>query len=662
MPLDTVSVPREMEPLFARAEQIVSRYFRDRKHDPAHGTIEIFGERYVLVRAASLSVEFFRMVEDMYGAGREAEADEFARNILFDLAHAVGKSDAQNFHAKMGLVEPIARLSAGPVHFAHSGWAYVDIAAESRPSPDESYYLLYDHPYSFESDAWLRAQRPRQLPTCIMNAGYSSGWCEESFGVTLVAAEVLCRACGDECCRFIMAHPSRIDERVRKYLAGRAGGRATSPQVPDFFSRKRMEEELRRARDELERRVEERTRELKESNDRLRLEIAERQEVEKKLLQRHKLEAVGRLAGGIAHDFNNLMAVILNSCGLLDAGLPSGDARRQQVEDIAAAGEHAAALTRQLLTFSRAQIYTREIVDLNQIVRDLGSMLERVIGEDVELVTILSEASALVESDRGQLEQVVMNLAVNARDAMPAGGRLSIETRVTELDDDAARASGLRPGRYLALVVTDSGVGMDETTQQQMFDPFFTTKEDGKGTGLGLSTVYGIVRQHGGTISVDSAPARGARFTVLFPSADERTPSALPPAREHRVATGHETVLLVEDQERLRTVLAEVLKELGYRVLTAKSGEEALDIVAAPNVAIDALVSDVVMARIGGPELATRMRALRPNLPILLMSGYADDAQLSAMDPQPAFLQKPFRPGALAAKLRELLDRAEAPP
>ena len=245
-----------MQAPFADAERHVSRYFRDRKDDPEHGTIEIFGERYVLVRAAALSVEFFALVEALYGAGREAEADEFARNILFDLAHAVGKADAHNFHAKMGLVDPIERLSAGPVHFAHAGWAFVDILPDSRPLPDEAFFLLYDHPYSFESDAWIRAGKRRQRPACIMNAGYSSGWCEESFGVTLVSTEILCRAKGDSVCRFLMAHPDRIAAEVERYLTKRPRAALRAPDrllgIPDFFSRKRIEEELYRARDELE--------------------------------------------------------------------------------------------------------------------------------------------------------------------------------------------------------------------------------------------------------------------------------------------------------------------------------------------------------------------------------------------------------------------------
>ena len=248
MGLKTVKVPKEFEGLFAKAEEVVSTYFGRRKSDPTKGTIEIFDERYVLVRAASLSVEFFDLVENLLGKDSKGEARALAMNVLFDLAHAIGKSDARNFHEKMKLKDPIAKLSVGPVHFSHTGWASVSIFPESKPSPDENYYLIYDHPYSFESDAWIRSGRKTDFPMCIMNAGYSSGWCEESFGVDLVASEILCRAKGDDCCRFIMAPPQRIEEHIQRYSAENPGlaGRIAGFKRYDFFERqKRMEQGLK---------------------------------------------------------------------------------------------------------------------------------------------------------------------------------------------------------------------------------------------------------------------------------------------------------------------------------------------------------------------------------------------------------------------------------
>ncbi len=648
MALKTVRVPEALEGQFAEVEKLVSRYFLDRKDDPAHGTIEIFGERYVLVRAASLSVEFFSLVGDLYGPGREVEADEFARNILFDLAHAIGKSDAHNFHAKMDLTDPIARLSAGPIHFAHAGWAFVDISPESRPSPDEDYFLVYDHPYSFESDAWLRAKQRRDFPVCIMNAGYSSGWCEESFGVTLVATEVLCRARGDAACRFVMAHPSRIETSVERYLAGASRGAVTpSYQIPDFFARKRTEEELRRTRDELEERVVERTAALT-------AEIAERTQMERQLLQAQKLEAVGRLAGGIAHDFNNLMAVIIGNAGLLGSRLPGDSPLRAFADEITSAGKRAAALTQQLLTFSRTNVLAREVVDINQIVGELGRMLHRVIGEDVELTVTLGNGVGCVMADRGQIEQVVMNLVVNARDAVASGGSVTVETSRVDLAAAIATDLGtLAPGRYVVLSVRDTGVGMDDGTKAQIFDPFFTTKTAGKGTGLGLSTVYGIVKQAGGGVTVESAPGKGARFAIYVPRVEATATTRISERRMLAVVLGTETILVVEDQEQLRTVIVRALRDSGYTVIGAGDAADAIELAARHAGPIHLLLTDVIMPRMHGPELAKHLLAARPDMRVVFMSGYTDGASL---EDGAELLAKPFATDVLGRKVREVLD------
>src|SRR5215471_8362318 len=460
MALNTVNVPPKMELLFHRAEEIVSRFFSERRDDPSRGTIEIFGERYVLVRAASLSVEFFQLVSDLYGEDRRDEADAFARNILFDLAHGLGKSDARNFQAKMSLEDPIARLSAGPVHFAYAGWAFVDISPESVPAPDESFYLVYDHPYSFESDAWLRASKGRDFPVCIMNAGYSAGWCEESFGVKLVSSEILCRARHDETCRFIMAHPDRIEAHVARYMEAQPhlASRIRDHQIPGLFARKRMEEALRRSHADLERWLEERTSELRAANERLRSEMKERELVEKKLRQAHKLEAIALLAGGVAHDFNNLIAVMLTRAGLLERRLPEGDPARDELEQIRRAAERAALLTKKLLAFGRVQVVQRQVVDVHTVLADLWGTLLPLIGEDIVLEQRLHRSpngsplmtGPAIEADRGQLEQVIMNLVLNARDAMPRGGRLLIETARVELSEPLAVTTGsLRAGRYV---------------------------------------------------------------------------------------------------------------------------------------------------------------------------------------------------------------------
>jgi two-component system cell cycle sensor histidine kinase/response regulator CckA len=664
MALKTVRVPAQMEALFLDAERHVSRYFQDRKDDPEHGTIEIFGERYILVRAASLSVDFYGLVERIYGPERHEEADEFARSILFDLAHAVGKSDARNFHSKMGLVDPIAKLSAGPIHFAHAGWAFVDIFPASNPSPDESFCLVYDHPYSFESDAWVRAGTRRAAPACTMNAGYSSGWCEESFGVTLVSTEIFCRAKGDPVCRFLMAHPDRIAGVVERYLAEGATSRPrpTTYTIPDFFSRKRMDEELRRAQAELEERVRVRTAELVQANALLTHEIEQRKRAEHQLLQTQKLEAIGRLAGGIAHDFNNLMAVVLGSGGLLAKRIPADNALHPLVDSILQAGERAAKLTQQLLAFGRAQPHAQGQIDLNECVGDVSKVVEQALGDQVRLEVRLGADAGSVRADRGQIEQIVMNLAVNARDAMASGGVVLLKTgREQVTDARSLELGGIEPGDYASMEVSDTGVGMTESVLSQAFDPFFTTKEAGKGTGLGLATVYGIVKQLGGGIAVASRPGEGSRFTVHLPRLE---PVSVPVRREEipdPIAAHGETVLLVEDQSSLRRVVREVLEEYGYAVIEAADPAAAMRVATTHAGPIDVLLTDVLLPNGSGPDLAERFAALRPGAAVLFVSGYADDALLTRVrGASAAFLAKPFTPDALAKKLRETLDaRAE---
>ncbi len=298
----TVKVPKEFEPMFEKAQEYVSKYFKEKIEDPSKGTIEIFGQRYILIRAASMSVDFFETVKKLYKDKGDKEALNVARSLLFDIAHAIGKADAKNFHNRMKLRDPIEKLSAGPVHFSHSGWAFVDILPESRPSPDENYFLIYDHPFSFESDAWLKADKKSGFPVCVMNAGYSSGWCEESFGIHLVASEIMCRAKGDDVCRFIMAHPSKIEDYIKEYLKKEPelAKRVTKYEIPGFFKRKHMEEQLRRAHDELEIRVQERTEELAKANKALQAEITERKRAEEKIRYFQKAVESGSDAIGMS--------------------------------------------------------------------------------------------------------------------------------------------------------------------------------------------------------------------------------------------------------------------------------------------------------------------------------------------------------------------------
>jgi nitrogen-specific signal transduction histidine kinase/ActR/RegA family two-component response regulator len=378
---------------------------------------------------------------------------------------------------------------------------------------------------------------------------------------------------------------------------------------------------------------------------------------EEQLRQAQKMEAVGRLAGGVAHDFNNLLSVILSYTSLALGDIHAGHTLHTELEEIKRAAERAAELTRQLLAFSRQQVLEPRIVDLNDVITRLDRMLRRLIGEDIELRTVTSEELGRVKVDPHQIEQVIMNLVVNARDAMPGGGVLTIETADVDFDLDASQDHiGIKPGRYVMLAVSDTGIGMDRETQARIFEPFFTTKPLGKGTGLGLSTVFGIVSQSGGHVWVYSEPARGASFKVYLPRADSeeiRTESR-PPLEQHE---GTQTVLLVEDEDQVRRVVMSVLRRNGYTVLEARDPAEALRLTQDHPNPIDLLLTDIVMPQLSGPELARRILLLRPQIRVICMSGYTDETVLNhgVLEAGMAFLQKPLTPDALLRKLREVL-------
>jgi two-component system, cell cycle sensor histidine kinase and response regulator CckA len=386
----------------------------------------------------------------------------------------------------------------------------------------------------------------------------------------------------------------------------------------------------------------------------------ERRQAAHRLRLAGRMEAVGQLAGGIAHDFNNLITVITGYSELLLARLDADDPKRREIQEIQGAGQRAAELTRQLLAFSRRQVMQPELLDLNAIVREAGSMLRPLIGEDIELVIRPADDLAPILADPGQVHQVIVNLAINARDAMPEGGLLVVETANVELDASYHKQRDVVPaGSYVMLAVSDTGHGMDEDTRAQVFEPFFTTKASGKGTGLGLSTAYGIVKQSGGFIWVYSEPGEGTTFKVYLPRAEESMPAPRQPVATERPSTGTETILIVEDSDAVRVLVGEMLEPRGYSVLSAATGKEALAICGDPERRIDLLISDVVMPDVRGPELQQRIAALRPGLPCLFISGYAGGAAegRGTVALGAPFLEKPFSADTLAAKVREILDR-----
>ena len=393
---------------------------------------------------------------------------------------------------------------------------------------------------------------------------------------------------------------------------------------------------------------------------------AEKAKLEEQLFQAQKMESIGRLAGGVAHDFNNLLTVINGYSQLVMAELGQDDPKRDALTEIQRAGERAVGLTRQLLAFSRKQVLRPRVLDLNRLVQELQPMLERLVGDDVEMRVALEATEAMVLADPNQVEQVIMNLAVNAKDAMPGGGTLLIETANVELDDEYARLNpGVRTGQHVLLAVGDSGIGMDDETRQRIFEPFFTTKPTGQGTGLGLSTVQGIVAQSGGQIAVQSEAGRGTTFNIYLPALTgapaEEPAEALAagtlPARE-----GSETVLVVEDLAEVRDYIVAVLKGYGYRVLEAGSAAEALLVCKQEHGRIHLVLSDIVMPKVSGRELASRLGELRPGIKVLLMSGYAESVSVpnGALDQHTDFIEKPFSPEGLARKVREVLGAPAA--
>jgi len=674
--LRTVAVPEPFVPIFERAQEYVRRYFADRVENPEAASVVISGERYILVRAASMSVEFYDLVASLYADQGPGEAASVARNLLYDVAHSIGKADARAFHAKMGVTEPIERLSAGPVHFSFAGWAFVRILPESQPSPDRDFYLLYDHPFSFEADAWVRHDRKTEFPVCWMNAGYSSGWCAESFGIPLVSAELECRARGDAQCRFIMAPPDRIEERLARYLEAHGAGRknrgpaTAGVMVPEYFHRKRMEDALRRANEDLERRVAERTAELERANRALQAEMVERElaeeerrKVQVKLLHAQKLESLGAMSGGIAHDFNNLLVGILGNAGLALQELPPDSPVRDAIADVEASALRAADLTRQLLAYAGKSQFVTAAVRVTPLIEEMENLLSAAVGRTARLEYRLSDALPAIDADASQLRQVVMNLVTNAAEAIgSATGRITVRTGVMEAGReylaDAHLGPNLPEGEYVFIEVEDDGHGMHPATLARIFDPFFTTKFTGRG--LGLAAVLGIVRAHRGAIRVRSAPGQGTTMRVLLPvatAAHAPAVSTAAPGAEPAAAAPGGTVLVVDDEETVRSIAQRVLERHGFTVWLATGGVEAIRMLKNEPEAVDLVLLDMTMPDMSGPVTLQELLRIRPTLRVLLSSGYTADDALPKLHAgaQVGFIQKPYRPADLVAAVRHAL-------
>ena len=391
-------------------------------------------------------------------------------------------------------------------------------------------------------------------------------------------------------------------------------------------------------------------------------DVTEQLRLQEQLQQSVKMDALGRLAGGVAHDFNNLLSVVLGYTALMLEDVPVDQPMHADLQEVVRAAERAAELTRQLLAFSRHNVTERRTLDVNGVVGGMSKMLRRILPEDIDLQMSAAAPGAAVDGDAGQIENILMNLAVNARDAMPTGGRLTIETSNVELDEEFTRSHfGAKPGPHVMIAVSDTGIGMDKQTRARIFEPFFTTKAQGKGTGLGLSTVFGIVQQYGGVIWVYSELGRGTTFKIFIPRAAS---AAIAAGEKHgaRLTRGTETILLAEDEAQVRAVAAGILRRGGYRVVEAASPTEALVLCQEHPGAIDLLVTDLVMPQMNGNELAARLRTLRPGLKVLYMSGYTEIVMGPHLAADSLFLQKPFTPDGLTSKVRALLDATPTAP
>ena len=429
-------------------------------------------------------------------------------------------------------------------------------------------------------------------------------------------------------------------------VKGRIDAQVLERSIRYSIQRKESERQLRKYRDHLQDLVEERTNELKDANEQLH--------------HSQKMEAIGRLAGGVAHDFNNLLIPILGYSQLELAKRPTGDGAAS-FEEIQKAAERAADLVHQLLAFSRRQAIEPKAINLNDLIINMDNMLRRLLTEEVELVTLPEQGLGLVEADPGQIEQVIVNLVVNAGDAMPNGGKLTIETSSITLDEAyALQHSDASPGPHVMLSVRDNGLGMNDDVMSHIFEPFFTTKEKGKGTGLGLATCYGIVKQNGGHMDVSGEEGQGATFRVYLPRVEVTT--LAPDKKDEPISmpSGHETILLVEDEPLVRKMAAGMLRDLGYTVLDASNGIDAARVIEKySGEEIHLLLTDVVMPQMGGPELAHQLREIYHDIPVLFMSGYIDVESILAdqLRDCDSFLQKPFKPGEFSQKVREVLDK-----
>lgn len=538
---NTVNVPEGIKPLFDEAQKTVGEYFRNLKMDPTRGTIEINDQRYVLVRASALSNDFLSTIQKLYADRGEKEALTIGKNFLFDIAHVIGMNDAKNFHKKMNLVDPIAKLSAGPVHFAYSGWAFVDILPESTPSADDNYYLIYHHPFSFEADSWIRSGKKSETPICVMNSGYSSGWCEESFGIPLTAVEVTCKAKGDEHCTFIMSPPHRIQEHVNRFTSdSKYVNKKITYDIPTFFERKKVEEELRNARKKAE-----------ESD-----------------------KAKSEFLANMSHEIRTPMNAIIGYVDLILQDKVSTE-HREYLDTVKDSGKLLLNLINDILDVSKieaGQLVIENVpYSLNELFDSKEFWAKGVVlksGHDIQLVKNVSDSiSDKVLIDPTRLQQILNNLLSNAIKFTNQG---TIEFGVVLKDEST-----------LEFYVKDSGIGINEKDHSKIFEMFgqadaSSTREHG-GSGLGLTISKKLVELMGGKIWVESLKGHGSCFFFTLPYNPVTVISEKKSKVEKTPEVIKDRLLLVEDNIINQRLTKLILQKAGFEVITANNGQEAVD-------------------------------------------------------------------------------------
>lgn len=625
---ETVKVPESIRPLFDEAEKTVGDYFRTLKTDPATATIEISGQRYVLVRASALSLDFLSSIKSLYADRGEKEAISIGRNFLFDIAHVIGINDAKNFHERMHLTDPIAKLSAGPVHFAYSGWAQVNIRPESSPTPDENFFLLYDHPFSFESDAWIRNGVRSDIPVCIMNSGYSSGWCEESFGIQLTAVEISCKACGDEQCTFIMAPPSMIKVHLDKFLQKhkRKSFDRNEYQIPSFFERKKIEEEKEKARKKAE------------ESDKAKTEFL----------------------ANMSHELRTPLNAVIGYIDVLLKEKMSAD-HHDYLKIIKDSSRILQNLTNDILDLSKieaGQIAIEEIpLAVRPFLNTMGSVASSLIAQEGKPIEVNVEVdpriSTHVNSDPTRLQQILYNLVSNAVKFTRTGHiKLSLE---------------LINDHTLKFCVKDTGIGIPQSKQETIFKMFVqadtsTTRLYG-GTGLGLTISKKLAELMGGEFKIASTVDQGSTFCFTHPYKPSQVEIAEESADNQNLKDKNPVILLVEDNLINQRLTKLILEKADFTVLTARHGKEALDHFNS-NKNIELIVMDIQMPVMDGLTAIKLIREKEstdqlPPIPIIALTADAikEDVDKCFEAGCNNYLTKPINAEVLILSMRKALKR-----